>query len=101
MRLGMNVEFEGKMYDVLELPGEAFIHLIPGLTRRQFEQIDTYFHEYWREPTVRRHHVLEFASYLSGTTIDYVMLQHEHLRFDEQDLLAYVESHVKRGHRPN
>lgn len=101
MRLGMNVEFDGKLYDVLELPSEAFIHLIPGLTSQQFRQIDDCFEQYWHEATVRRHHVLEFASFVTGSPIDSLMLQHGHLRFDEDDLSAYVETHIKRDHRPN
>lgn len=101
MRLGMNVEFEGKLYDVLELPSEAFVHLIPGLTGQQFKLIDTFFERYWPEATVRRHHELEFASYVTGSPIDSLMLQHGHLRIDEDDLSAYVEAHTTRGHRPN
>ncbi len=101
MRLGMNVEFDGKLYDVLELPSEAFVHLIPGLTSQQFKQIDAYFARYWPEATIRRHHVLEFASYITGTSIDSLMLQHGQLRFDEDDLSAYVETQTKRGHRPS
>jgi len=101
MRLGLNVEFEGKNYDILELPGEAFLQIIPGLSEKQFQRIDAYFHDYWPDATVRRRHVLEFAADMAGNSIDYIMLNHENIHFDENDLQIYVQQQTKQGTRPS
>lgn len=101
MRLGLSVEFEGKNYDILELPGEAFANLIPGLSEKQFHRIDKYFHDYWEDPTIRRRHVLAFAADIAGTSIDYIMLNRENISFDEADLEMYVQQQTKQGTRPS
>lgn len=101
MRLGLNVEFDGKSYDILELPGEAFVQLIPGLSQKQFHRIENYFTDYWSEPTLRRRHVLEFAADQTGTSIDFIMLNREAIDFDDHDLGAYVQQQTKQGNRPS
>lgn len=101
MRLGLNIEFDGKNYDILELPIEAFEQMIPGLTADQLNQVDKYFREYWPNRTQRRHHILEFASELAGGPIDFVLLNRESIYFDEADLVQYVEEHTKQGNRPS
>jgi hypothetical protein len=95
----MNVEYGGRSYDILELPTEAFIHLI-GLTPEQFRRIDRVFADYWPEDTVRRHHILEFAAEQLGTSVpDFLFLNSERLQFDDHDLRLYIEEHTQKGHR--
>jgi hypothetical protein len=101
MRLGVNIEFEGKNYDILELPAEAFQQLIPGLTDEQFRIIDGRFRDFWPEPTQRRNHMIAFAADLLGTSIDFLLLNRDTLQFDDTDLYAYIEEHTKQGNRPS
>ncbi len=101
LRLGVNIEFDGKNYDILELPKEAFLQLIPGLSDDQFRFIDERFKDFWPEPTLRRNHVIAFAADLLGTSIDFLLLNRDILQFDETDLFAYIEEHTKQGNRPS
>lgn len=101
MRLGVNIEYEGKNYDILELPTEAFLQLIPGLSDEQFWTIDEQFKDFWPEPTQRRNHIIAFAADLLGTSIDFLLLNRDTLLFDETDLYAYIEDHTKQGNRPS
>ncbi|MCL6626556.1 hypothetical protein [Alicyclobacillus shizuokensis] len=101
MRLGLTIEYEGKNYDILELPPEAFVHLVPSLNFDQFRRIDEYFQAVWPEPTQRRHHVLAFAAELTGASIDYLLLHRECIHFDDHDLSTYVMEHTKQVHRPS
>ncbi len=100
MRLGVNIEYEGKDYDILELPAEVFVQLIPGLTKEQFRHIDETFMHYWPEPTRRRNHILAFAAMLAGTSIDYLLMVKRTVHFDEEDLMRYVDDQLKQGNRP-
>jgi hypothetical protein len=100
MRLGLNIEYDGKNYDILELPPEAFVHVVPGLTMDQFRRIDEYFQNVWPEPTQRRHHILAFIADQAGASIDYLLLHRECIEFDDHDLSAYVVEHTKQGNRP-
>lgn len=101
MRLGLNIEFEGKSYDILELPFGAFVQLIPGLREDQVHQLQGQFRNYWPDETRCRHHILDFVAEQMGASIDYVLLTHETIRFDETDIAEYVEEHVKQGYRLN
>jgi len=101
MRLGVNIEYDGKNYDILELPVEAFLQLIPGLTYDQFKQIDERFYDFWPETTFRRNHILAFAADLLGTSIDLLLLNRDGLEFDDTDLFDYIEHHTKQGNRPS
>jgi hypothetical protein len=95
----MSVEYDGRTYDILELPAEAFIHLV-GLTPEQFRRIDRAFADYWPEDTVRKHHILEFTAEQLGSTVPEVVLVHgERLIFDDHDLRLYIEQHTQKGHR--
>jgi len=97
----VNIEYDGKNYDILELPREAFVQLIPGLTDEQFRYIDSRFADFWPEATLRRNHIIAFAAELLGTSIDFLLLNRESLEFDEEDLFAYIEEHTKQGNRPS
>lgn len=101
LRLGVKIEYEGRNYDILELPPEAFIQLIPGVTSEQYRQIDEYFMDFWPEPTRRRHYILAFAAQQIGSSIDFLLLNRRPVQFDESDLQRYVELHTKQGHRPS
>jgi hypothetical protein len=101
MRLGLNIEYGGKNYDILELPLEAFVQLVPGLTVEQFNQLDKYFADYWPESTQRRHHILGFAAEQVGASIDFLLLNRESIHFDEADMAEYVQEHTKQGNRPS
>lgn len=101
MRLGVNIEYDGKSYDVLELPVDGFLHLIHGLTKQQYKQIEDTFSAFWPDETVKRHHMLGFVADQLGTSIDFLLLNRERIRFDEEDLHAYIEEHTKQGNRPS
>lgn len=101
MRLGLTIEYEGKDYDILELPPEAFVRMVPGLTEEQFRVLDEQFTDFWPEPTQRRNHMLAFASELAGASLDFLLLNRESIEFDESDIMAYIEQHMKQGNRPN
>lgn len=101
MRLGLTVEFEGKNYDILELPGEAFVQMVPGLTAYQFDQLDKHFTDFWPEPTRRRNHMLAFAAEQAGASLDYLFLNRDSIYFDETDMMSYIEDHTKQGNRPS
>ncbi|MCY0889324.1 MAG: hypothetical protein OWQ59_12865 [Alicyclobacillaceae bacterium] len=101
MRLGVNIEYGGKSYDVLELPPEAFVHLIPGMSNEQFRRLDKTFFEYWPEPTVRRNHILSFASEIVGASMDRLFLNTDAMRFTDHEMTDYVERHLKQGNRPS
>ncbi|SFU50824.1 hypothetical protein SAMN05421543_1038 [Alicyclobacillus macrosporangiidus] len=101
VRLGLNIEYEGKLYDILELPPEAFVGMVPGLTEEQFRRLDEAFRAVWPETTVRRHHILGFVAEQAGTSIDYLLLNREHIHFDELDISAYIEEHDQRRNRPS
>jgi hypothetical protein len=99
VRYGMNVEYGGRTYDILELPAEAFIHLV-GLTPEQFRRIDRVFADYWPEDTVRKRHILEFAAEQMGSSVPEVVFVHgDRLVFDDHDLRLYIEQHTQKGHR--
>lgn len=100
MRLGVSIEYDGRNYDILELPNEAFVHLIPCLSEAQFRRIDTRFEYVWPDPTIRRNHILSFAAQVLETSVDYLFLNRDRLRFDDEDLDAYLHDHTKQGHRP-
>lgn len=101
MRLGLNIEYDGKSYDILELPSEAFTQLIPGLTEEQLHRLERRFQEYWPDATRCRHHILGFVGEQLGASIDYVLLMRDTVRFDESDVDRYLEEHVHEGRRPN
>lgn len=101
VRLGLNIEFEGKNYDILELPIDAFVRLIPGLKEGQVQRLQGQFQEYWPDPTRCRHHILNFVAEQMGESLDSVLLTHETIRFNEADVADYVEEHVKQGNRLN
>jgi hypothetical protein len=101
MRLGLNIEYEGKNYDILELPLEAFAQMIPGLNMDQLKQLDKYFEDFWPEPTLRRHHILEFAAEQVGASLDFLLLHRESIQFDESDMAQYVQEHTMQGNRPS
>lgn len=101
MRLGVNIEYDGRNYDILELPNEAFVHLIPCMTEEQFRRINARFEHVWPDPTVRRNHMLSFAAEVLETSVDYLFLYRDRLRFDDEDLEAYLQAHTKQGHRPS
>ena len=101
MRLGVNIEYDGKCYDILELPKEAFLHLIPGLTNEQYRKILNCFEDYWPEPTLCRNHVISFAAGILGESIDSLFVNRDALDFDDRDLLRYIEQHTKLGNRPS
>lgn len=101
VRLGVNIEYDGKNYDVLELPVDGFLHLIHGLTKAQYERIDEKFAVFWEDPTVRRHHILAFVADQLGTSLDFLLLNRESVHFNHDDLQMYIEEHTKQGHRPS
>lgn len=101
MRLGVNIEYGGKNYDILELPVEAFLQLIPGLTYDQFKQIDERFYDFWPETTYRRNHILGFSADLAGVPMDMLFLNRDSFAFDDEDLFDYIEQHTKQGNRPS
>ncbi|MFX4303240.1 hypothetical protein ACOJUR_13440 [Alicyclobacillus tolerans] len=101
MKLGVNIEYEGKNYDILELPSEAFTSLIPGLTVEQFQHLDKMFQPYWHDPTVRRNHILQFAAEILGTSLDYLFMNQETVRFTKHDVEEYIEHYTKQGNRPS
>lgn len=101
MRLGVNIEYDGKNYDVLELPVDGFVHLIHGLTKEQYKRVDDTFTAFWPDATVRRHHILGFVADQLGTSIDFLLLNRESVRFGEEDIEEYIEEHTKQGHRPS
>lgn len=101
MRLGVNIEYDGKNYDVLELPVDGFLHLIHGLTREQYQRIDEEFEVFWADATVRRHHTLAFVADQLGTSMDFLLLNRESVHFNRDDLQAYIEEHTKQGNRPS
>ncbi|RIV22887.1 hypothetical protein D2Q93_08625 [Alicyclobacillaceae bacterium I2511] len=94
MRLGLNIEYEGRNYDILELPEEAFVHMIPGLTEEQFQDVDLYFQPYWADATRRRQHLLQFAAQRMGASLDYLMLNRAEIVFTVQDLAEYAQEHA-------
>lgn len=100
MRLGLTVEYEGKNYDILELPVEAFVQMVPGLTGEQFKRLDNHFTDFWPEPTQRRNHMLAFAAEQVGASLDFVLLNRDSIEFDETDMVSYIEDHTKQGNRP-
>lgn len=99
MRLGLNIEFEGKSYDILELPTEAFSHLVPCLRTDQMKLLEKKFVEYWPDKTRCRHHMLSFLADQIGASIDYVLLTHQNVRFDDKDITDYIDEHVNQGNR--
>jgi hypothetical protein len=101
MRLGLSIEYDGKSYDILELPSEAFLQMIPGLNDEQLRRIDSRFRDCWPEPTRRRNHIIGFAAEMLGTSIDFLLLNRDSIGFDDTDLFAYIEDHCKQGHRPS
>ncbi|GMA51736.1 hypothetical protein GCM10025857_30930 [Alicyclobacillus contaminans] len=101
MRLGLNIEYDGKSYDILELPLEAFVQMVPGLTEDQFLLLDKYFADFWPESTQRRHHILNFAAEQVGASLDYLLLNRESIHFDEADMAEYVQRCTKQGNRPS
>lgn len=101
MRLGVNIEYDGRNYDVLELPSEAFVHLIPCMSKEQYCRINTRFEDVWPDPTVCRNHVLAFTAETLGTSMDFLFLYRDALRFNTDDIEAYIETHTKQGHRPS
>lgn len=101
MRLGVNIEYEGKDYDILEVPTEVFVQLIPGLTKNQFRHIDETFEHYWLEPTRRRNHILVFTAEQVGTSIDYLLMARRSVYFNHEDLMRYIEDQTKHGNRPS
>ncbi|KPV44902.1 hypothetical protein [Alicyclobacillus ferrooxydans] len=101
MRLGLSIEYDGKSYDILELPTEAFTQLIPGLSKEQLSNLERRFQQYWPDPTRCRHHILGFVGEQLGASIDYVLLMHETVRFNDKDIEEYIEEHVHEGRRPN
>lgn len=101
MRLGVNIEYEGKHYDILELPPEAFLQLVPGLTMEKLKQIEARFSDYWPEETVLRHHILEFAAEQAGTSMDFLLLHRQRIQFSEADLKEYIEEHAHQTGRPS
>ncbi|WAH38201.1 hypothetical protein [Alicyclobacillus dauci] len=101
MRLGVNIEYDGRNYDILELPPEAFVHLIPCMSKHQYRRMNTRFEDVWPEPTIRRNHMLAFTAEKLSTSIDFLFLYRDALRFDDEDMEAYIETHTKQGHRPS
>jgi hypothetical protein len=101
MRLGVNIEYDGRNYDILELPTEVFIHLIPSITKGQFRRLDSRFEDVWPDPTIRRNHMIAFTSEKLGTSIDFLFLNRDTLQFDDDDMESYIEMHTKQGHRPS
>lgn len=101
MRLGLNIEYDGKSYDILELPSEAFTQLIPGLTEEQLHHLERRFEPYWPDATRCRHRILDFVGEQLGASIDYVLLLRESVRFNERDVEKYLEENVHEGRRPS
>lgn len=101
MRLGVNIEYDGRNYDILELPAEAFVHLIPCMSREQFGRLNERFGDVWPEATVRRNHMLAFTAETLGTSVDFLMLYRDALRFTDEDIESYIETHTKQGYRPS
>lgn len=101
MRLGVNIEYDGHNYDILELPSEAFVHLIPCMSQEQFRRMNGKFGEIWPEPTIRRNHMLSFTAEKLGTSVDFLFLYRDVFRFDDEDMNHYIEMHTKQGHRPS
>jgi hypothetical protein len=97
----VNIEYDGKNYDVLELPVDGFLHLVHGLSKEQYDRIDETFAAFWPDPTVRRHHLLSFVADQLGTSLDFLLLNRETVRFHMDDLQAYIEEHTKQGNRPS
>lgn len=101
MRLGVNIEYGGRNYDILELPPEAFVHLIPCMSKDQYRRINQRFEVVWPEPTVRRNHLLAFTAEKLDTAVDFLFLYRDTFRFDEDDMDTYIELHTKQGYRPS
>ncbi|GMA65354.1 hypothetical protein NZD89_07870 [Alicyclobacillus fastidiosus] len=101
MRLGVNIEYEGRNYDILELPPEAFVHLIPCMSKQQYRRISSRFEEVWPEPTVLRNHLLAFTAEKLGTSVDFLFLYRDAFHFDDEEMERYIECHTKHGHRPS
>ncbi|MCF8564975.1 hypothetical protein LLE49_09605 [Alicyclobacillus tolerans] len=100
MRLGVNIEFEGKHYDILELPVDAFLQLIPGLNMEQLKRIEKRFSAFWTDPTVVRRHILDFAAEQAGTSIDFLLMHRQKIRFDDTDMDDYIQDQTQQGTRP-
>ncbi|MCL6444866.1 MAG: hypothetical protein K6T83_15670 [Alicyclobacillus sp.] len=101
LRLGVNIEYEGKEYDILELPANAFVQLIPGLSLEKFRKVDEAFEDYWPEITRRRRHVLAFFADQLGTSIDFLLLNSQPIHFEEADIAAYIQEHTEQSRRPS
>lgn len=101
MRLGVNIEFEGKHYDILELPPEAFLQLIPGLTLERLKRIEDRFVEFWPEPTHLRRHILEFTAEQAGTTVDFLLLHRQKIHFNDADMTHYIEDNTQHTGKPS
>lgn len=101
MRLGVNIEYDGKHYDILELPPEAFLQLVPGLTMEQLKRIEERFREYWPEQTLLRHHILEFAAEQAGMSMDFLLIHRQRIPFSEADLKEYIEDHAQQTGKPS
>lgn len=99
MRLGLCVEYDGKSYDILELPQEAFAQLIPGMTGEQMKRLERRFREYWPDLTRCRRHILDFAAEQAGASIDYLLLIRESIHFDDEDIHAYIEERLHSGNQ--
>ncbi len=97
MRLGLNIVYDGHNYDILELPEEAFVRMIPGLSEEQFQDVDLFFQPYWSDETRRRQHLLHFMAQRAGSSLDYLMLNREEIAFTDQDLAEYVREHADAG----
>ncbi|SIS58970.1 hypothetical protein [Alicyclobacillus vulcanalis] len=100
MRLGLNIEYDGKNYDVLELPNEAFVCLLPCMTPEQYNRIDRRFEDVWPDVTVRRNHILAFTAERVHMSVDYVLLYRGPFWFDDDDLDRYIQAHTMQGYRP-
>ncbi|EJY54643.1 hypothetical protein URH17368_2710 [Alicyclobacillus hesperidum URH17-3-68] len=101
MRLGFNIEYDGRNYDILELPNEAFVCMIPCMSKDQFNRMNRRFQEVWPDPTVRRNHMLAFTADRVHTSIDFLFLYRGSFWFDDEDLDRYIHTHTKQGHRPS
>lgn len=101
LRLGVSIEYEGKDYDILEVPSEVFIQLIPGLTKEQFQHINLSFEHYWPEPTRRRNHILAFIAEQMGTSVDLLLMTRKSVQFSNADLMRYMEEQTRQGNRPS
>ncbi|MCL6487349.1 MAG: hypothetical protein K6T76_00205 [Alicyclobacillus mali] len=97
MRLGLNIEYEGKNYDILELPSDAFVQMIPGLTEDQYYRLLEAFEAYCPDDTLCRHHILDFIAEQVGASIDYILLNREQIYFDETDVAAYIDRELNHG----